>query len=118
MDFNINQSNPLFNFLAYNPKKLVLFGASWHGEKFYDSLSRAGFTVDYFCDNDEKKWGSFLCGKRVISPVELLRDRADRKVLIVSGSFSSIYVQLDSLGMEDVFDWCLIAKRICSQSIN
>ena len=36
-------------------KRVVLYGASFQGQKTYNLLKDINIDIDYFCDSDEKK---------------------------------------------------------------
>ena len=52
--------------LEYGKYKIVVFGAAKQGAEFVENYNNR---VDYFFDNDEKKWNKPFCNINVIKPV-------------------------------------------------
>lgn len=85
----------------------VLFGASEGGRGIYDILIKKGVSVDYFCDNNQEKWGSNYLDTPVISPTKLkLLNHPD--ILITSSYQSEINAQLNKMKLGNVYHFPLI----------
>lgn len=97
-----HQFNKFNRFIA-EPKKLVLFAAGELGKKFVFGLNNIGIKVDYFCDNDMRKWGKYFLNVEVISPNQLLEIKNEVKILITSEYYYEILQQLEDLGIDNVF---------------
>jgi ferredoxin len=74
----------------------ICFGAGSLGSKIQSILSRYGYTVSYFCDNDNRKWNNQLNGITIISPSQLdeLNKKSNIIVLITSPYYKEIEAQL------------------------
>ena len=44
-------------------KKICVFGAGSGGGAVYATYSKLGIKIDYYCDNDSKKWGTNCWGE-------------------------------------------------------
>lgn len=84
-------------------KKLVLFGASGASVKVADMLDSIQVSYDYFVDNDAKKWGTTLKGKKVHSPQKLLE--SDCNIIIASTYQNEIEEQLKKMGIYEKLIW-------------
>lgn len=51
-------------------KKVVVFGTGYYGKRVWE-ICRNEVDVDYFCDNDSKKWHTKIEGITVLSPQKL-----------------------------------------------
>lgn len=73
-------------------KRVVLYGASFQGQKTYNLLKDINIDIDYFCDSDEIKWGKNFCDKKILSLEELknLGLKKDKELLVI---ITSMYVQ-------------------------
>lgn len=101
-----HKGNPVIEFLQdanRRDKKIVLFGAGITGRLVHEWLSLLGFEVEFFCDNASEKWGTVFCGQRVISPEELVQLEASVKVIICGGYYYGIWLQLQVIGIKNVF---------------
>lgn len=76
--------------------KNVLFGAGSYGIAYLEELNKAGIKVDYFCDNDQKKWGRKIQNIDIISPEKLAEISKEQilNVIISSTYEKEIYEQL------------------------
>ena len=52
-------------------RKFAIFGAGARGVRCFQMLSASGASVEFFVDNDSKKWGQKLQGIPVLSPNKL-----------------------------------------------
>jgi FkbM family methyltransferase len=81
------------------------------GKIFSDELNlfqRAGYTVDFLCDNDPEKWGKAFFGYRCITPSELARYGEDVTVIVNVSNYEAICAQLRALGLKHVhppYEW-------------
>ncbi|MGA2405047.1 MAG: SDR family NAD(P)-dependent oxidoreductase, partial [Syntrophobacteraceae bacterium] len=65
-----------------------------------------GREPDFLCDNARGKWGKEFFGTKCISPSELEALGDDIVVVITIKNYEKIYVQLRSIGIEDIFVSC------------
>lgn len=80
--------------------KLVIFGASSGGIALKKSLERLDYSINYFCDNDEKKWGEKIQGIEILSPKDLLNlNQSEYLTCIASMWAYEIAAQLKKLGI-------------------
>jgi len=60
-----------------NGKKIYIWGTGDSALLCYKGIKRleeeSFLDISGYCDNNEKKWGTFFCGKQVISPKELFK---------------------------------------------
>lgn len=75
-------------------KRICIFGAGDLGVRMYYNLKDRCISVDYFSDNDEKKWGKFIDMANCISPSELEKIKGDSLVIVSTISPSPILEQL------------------------
>lgn len=73
---------------------VVIFGTGNYGALALHALNKHGVKVDCFCDNNKANWGSIFCGRRIISPDELLGSFQDAVVLIAHLQFKYMASQL------------------------
>lgn len=64
-------------------KKVVIFGAGYLGKQLLDLFVREGISVDFFCDNDEKKQHTTLAGVEIVSPIELKQKILQNDYIII-----------------------------------
>lgn len=69
----LNKSNKIYEINNLTRKKLVFFGASKCGTETLRRFENIDISPDYFCDNDEKKWGNKFNGIEVISIDKLMK---------------------------------------------
>ncbi len=83
-------------------KRVVIFGAGYFGEKILDLFVKECISVDFFCDNDEKKQHMTLAGVEIVSPIELKkRILQNDYIVIISTKYASdkIKEQLLQIGI-------------------
>lgn len=90
--------------------KLVLFGAGVAANDMLGMFEKRGIRVAYCVDNNEKKWGTKICGVDIYSPKELLKDEEDTFVIITASCYKvncEIKEQLLNLGLSKttIFSW-------------
>jgi hypothetical protein len=69
--------------LLYN-KRVVLYGAGLEGKKILFMMRQANMRVDYFCDSNRVKWGTFYEAVEIISPEELgILSRMEEEIVII-----------------------------------
>ncbi|BDB02547.1 GNAT family N-acetyltransferase [Clostridium botulinum] len=71
-------------------EEVYLFGASNLGAEAYESLKNR-YKIISFIDNDSKKWGNLLKGKKIVSPSDIF---LNSKIIITSTYWREIIVQL------------------------
>jgi len=88
---------------------IVLFGAAYVAPHFISLASILGITVSYLVDNDEKKIGASIGGKKIYRPSPELLD--GHYILIMSAvSHRQIARQLQEMGYQDQTDFLSIAE--------
>uniref|UniRef100_UPI004057C0A3 FkbM family methyltransferase n=1 Tax=Acetatifactor sp. TaxID=1872090 RepID=UPI004057C0A3 len=76
--------NKIIDKIKERKKKLVIYGAGFQGNKFYEICKCVGAEVAFFCDGDRKKQHTLLDGKVMIVPLEeLLQDNQKEKYAFV-----------------------------------
>lgn len=100
--------NAMNNTLAGFTKKLIcLFGVGEQMSDCYNQLLLVlGRAPDFLCDNAEGKWGKEFLGVKCLSPSELHERRNDTAVIITIRNYETVYRQLRSMGITDVFVSC------------
>lgn len=84
-------------------KTVCLFPMGIGGKFLYDKLLVRGMDIDFFCDNNEKLWGTEYKGKKCISVPELLAmDQGKLLVIIESSSYLQIKKQLMKCGIKNL----------------
>ncbi len=68
----------------YKDRDIVLFGAGDAARAMRNELDTLGFPVKYYCDNDEKKWGTYIDGIEVLSYDELIAASDDRTLVQIA----------------------------------
>ncbi len=98
-----------------NQKKVVLFGTGGNARIF---IEKSGIKVDYFVDNDSKKWGQAFYGSFIANP-ETLSSESPNELFIVVASmyFTEIATQLSEMGFKNNVhffncDWLLMSLEI------
>jgi hypothetical protein len=84
-------------------EKVIIFGASNLGEMAHNDL-KDKYNIVYFCDNDQKKWGTTFCEILVISPRELVNNNL--KVIICSTYYDEIRDQLEKMNITNYIVYC------------
>ena len=82
-------------------KKIILFGA---GEYFNRYLTKYGseHPPAYIVDNDKKKWHTYKCGVKILSPQYLQQENAsDLRVIICSSYIDDMEKDLQRMGIYD-----------------
>lgn len=69
-------------------KNIILFGASTLGKKAFEVL-KDHYAISAFWDNNEKLWGTFMCGIQVKQPQNQI---GENELIVVSSSFVSAIV--------------------------
>lgn len=90
--FDYKSTNVLFK------DKNVLFGAGGYGITYLEELQKVGIKIDYFCDNNQEKWGKEIQNIQVISPEKLVEISKKQIInIIISSAYEEeIYKQLES----------------------
>ncbi len=79
----------LIHIIQEKEKRVIIFGAGYYGEKLLDLCIDGGVTVDFFCDNDERKQNTIIQGIRIISlkKLEELSKNTDYVIIISTKYF-------------------------------
>ncbi len=79
--------------------EVVIFGAGKRGETFYKIIKKWGIEAKFYCDNDSRKWNTFVNGIKVISPRTLAGLPLSIPIIIANRyAGESICRQLTSMG--------------------
>jgi len=98
--------NALLQNLRLHEKPLIFFGVGFIGKKVYDVFDSLGIKPDFFCDNDDKKVGTYFLDVPIISFKTLCDNYYDSNVLITTRKYSKeIREQLNSNGIYDIEDF-------------
>lgn len=90
----------------FTNKKIILFGASSTGVKALEEFQSVNADIVGFCDNSEKKRGTFLQGYPIYMPQDLKKlilDDSDICVMITSTYEAEIQAQLKEMGIGNVY---------------
>jgi len=77
-----------------NAKKICIFGAGYYGKRLHYDLYNRMITVDFFSDNDPKKWGSSVEGISCLSVQQLFEIKDDTLIIIAARIPTKIIKQL------------------------
>lgn len=84
-------------------KKIVFFGTGSTSQRIFEEFP---LKVEYFVDNDSKRWGNVLQGLTIRNPLELLHeDKENLAIVIVSQYVNEISIQLTRMGFEENFHY-------------
>jgi len=76
-----------------------------------------GIKIDFCCDSDSSKWGSFFCGAKCLSPKELIAIKEECVVFVTIGNFKPVYNFLKERGFPSVnqlYKYDLVASEFLS----
>ena len=97
-----NAKDKLYRWNHCTISTLVVFGTGDYGKRVFRMLWSRGIHVDYFIDNDPKKWGVQIEGI-ICRPVESIQnDRKNTLVIIAAEQFGQMEQQLKSLKFKNV----------------
>lgn len=100
---------------------VILFGASNLGYKAFNKMKK-DYNIEFFCDNDDNKWGEIFNDKLIIKPSQLL-SYYNYKIVISSSFIYPIGEQLDNMGIknyyiyQDIDEYTYKLKEIKSDNI-
>ncbi|URZ00938.1 hypothetical protein CLAUR_009260 [Clostridium felsineum] len=100
-EFNYKSLEILKN--KINAAPIVFFGASNLGISTLEEFNKINLKVDFFCDNDSRKWGKEFQGIRVISVKELSSMPINTNIIITSSYTDEIYNQISKLHKFNIF---------------
>lgn len=66
-------------------KQVVIFGSGVTGKKLLKSLIKKEIKVEFFCDNDNSKWGKCVDGLYVLPP-EFIKNKIEETVVLIAVS--------------------------------
>ena len=90
-----------------NYSKIIVWGTGNYYFKFKSNLPDQ---IDYFIDNNEKKWQTILDGKRIEPPLMLRDEKAESTLIVVCNNYyDEIIIQLNGYGNFDAIDIVNIA---------
>lgn len=76
-------------------KNICIFGAGNLGRAMAAEFEANNIRVDFFCDNDEKKWGEKIENLICISPLELEKIKEETIVIICTRYYKEIKKELE-----------------------
>lgn len=83
---------------ARTGKKIIIFGAGVLGMQFAYTLELQRITEFLFCDNNPTKWGTSVCKRTVISPMELEGKKDRYYIFIAIENYYDCMKQMEELG--------------------
>lgn len=95
----LNLDDYLNGYIEYGDTRLVIFGAGDGAIKVAQAFADLGVEVSYFVDNNSKKWGELLEGKKIFPPTVLLESSVKPRVIIASTYQDEISDQLYDMGL-------------------
>ncbi|MHB8129580.1 MAG: glycosyltransferase [Mobilitalea sp.] len=75
-------------------RRICIFGAGQYGKRLYQELTSRLIYVDFFSDNNPKKWGETIEGKLCISIDELKKMKDETLVIVAAQMPESLMKQL------------------------
>lgn len=81
--------------------RVCVWGTGEQGQKFIDII-QPYVKIDFVCDNNSQRWGSYIKGILCISPEELKKYKDDIILVITTGYHISITNQLEKDGYENI----------------
>ncbi|MBR1494693.1 MAG: radical SAM protein [Acidaminococcaceae bacterium] len=91
---------------------IILYGAGRRGSVAAHCLKQRRINFICFCDSDEKKWGTELCGHTVISPAELDEKYRDSTILIDNFFYNQLSEELKAKGFKKLFSCVFLYLEI------
>lgn len=101
----IKNKNDSLSKTSIQGKKIMIFGASKAGLRTMSLLQSHKAEVIGFVDNDPKKWGQFLEGKKIFSPNRLEKKNFDGIIIASFPGRQEITKQLKDLGFSESKDF-------------
>lgn len=98
-----------------NAEKIILFGAGSAGRRIFGLLNCFGIEVEFFVDNDEKKWNQTIYGKKIISFPQLKKfyDENENCLVQIASVYSgAIMEQLEDAGIFNYVDYYEARARL------
>jgi len=89
-------------------RQLIIFGASSGGIYLKNFLGLSGYVINNYCDNDQKKWGNFIDGIKVVRPCDLFNLKQGNILVCIASNWArEIAAQLEQMGIEylDLTNW-------------
>lgn len=79
---------------------LIPFGTGLDMQREYRTILDLGFVIDFFVDNDERKWGTSFNGHEIKPPKALLSESKEKTIVIATEDYKQqIIEQLMDLGI-------------------
>lgn len=86
-------------------KKICFFGAGAQGYLLYPYFMKKGIKVDFFCDNNQNKWGKMIIDNTLCLSLDQLKEIGDNAIVIITVfTDNDIYDQLKNIGLKEVYD--------------
>lgn len=86
-------------------KKIILFGTGSNATRVLLPLLSSGVTVDYFCDNNQAKKGTYISQIKCLSFSELTSIQKELLVIITVEHYEEIKKQLKDSGYNNVYHY-------------
>ncbi len=106
-----NSQQALDHFMAGGYSNLVLFGAGGLGRKVASRLQAIGVQPLAFADNNQRIWGTNICGLPVLSPAEAVRRYASNSLFVMT---VWRWPASETIGQRKASLLKLGAQRVCS----
>lgn len=92
------------NFLKETEKRIVSFGVGQMGKQFAEIAQEKEIKISFFCDNDERKWGTTFFDIPIVSLAQLI-ETEEEFVFVISNKkyFREITEQLEEHGINQVY---------------
>lgn len=100
----------LYEYIEQNlqERKIIIFGTGTGAIKLSANLKLISKEVEYYLDNNSKKWALNFLNKAVHSPEYILQDANDNLfIFIASSSYFTIAEQLTSMGLKEGNHFCI-----------
>nr|WP_294492579.1 glycosyltransferase [uncultured Anaerosporobacter sp.] len=91
-----------------NERKIIIFGASSGAAKVGDMIESIGLNVEFYVDNDSKKFETMFHGRSIKNPRILCDLKQDYNIIIASIYHDEIKQQLIDMGIDEK---CIILKE-------
>lgn len=106
----LNKQQNLFEsfqvyYQSHSDVAVVIFGVGDMGMFAKKALEQNGITIEAFCDNNENKQGTWVKGKKVLSPKELLQYQENIAIVNIDSFHQEKKEQLLTLGISENLIW-------------
>lgn len=77
----------------------IVFGTGYYGEKCVDEMTRRGYKIKYFVDNDPQKQGTVFHDRPIYSPDMLLNENNCTIIISSNDYYDEMRTQLTDMGV-------------------